>query len=273
MKKPWTREELEYLKSNYNSNPSAIAKQLGRTTKSVIRKASDLNLVTVRKDWTVDRIGLLVENYYHVDNRKLAKLLDCSKQTIENKVRELGLTLKKRYWTTEEDDILKEWYGKLSYVELSALTNRPVAGVDKRLRKLGIQNPRVLNTTPELQVENILKGLGKAYLAQVKLYTGIKDACNRDKYIQPDFLIGNKIIEVQGDFFHCNPSVYLHGPIHSLQIRNLQNDLAKKQWYGANGYVVLWLWEADCKDTTLATQIISDFLCVPQVSNNLMQIV
>ena len=55
------------------------------------------------------------------------------------------------------------------------------------------------------------------------------------------------MLEVQGDFWHVNPSVYPNGPLHDSQRRTLANDARKSASLALLGYDVRYLWESDFK--------------------------
>ena len=54
----------------------------------------------------------------------------------------------------------------------------------------------------------------------------------------------NIIIEVDGDFWHCNP-IKFSEPKYETQKRNLIKDSIKSQWALDNGYTLLRFWEDD----------------------------
>lgn len=54
----------------------------------------------------------------------------------------------------------------------------------------------------------------------------------------------NLIIEVDGDFWHCNPTKFPE-PKYETQKRNLIRDKEKIQWAQENGYKLLRFWEDD----------------------------
>ena len=94
----------------------------------------------------------------------------------------------------------------------------------------------VTDTRPQKCVNNILEEAGIKYVNEysVKYYSV-------DNYL-PDY---NLMIEVMGDFWHCNPIVY-EKPICRIQRERLQKDRAKHT-YILNQYriQVLYLWEKD----------------------------
>ena len=68
---------------------------------------------------------------------------------------------------------------------------------------------------------------------------------NKSKF-RADFLIGDLfVIEVQGDYYHSNPSIYDHRVLTLLQKNNKKRDLKKHEWYKSNGFKLLLVWESD----------------------------
>ncbi|HEY7119520.1 MAG TPA: hypothetical protein VH475_23210 [Tepidisphaeraceae bacterium] len=55
------------------------------------------------------------------------------------------------------------------------------------------------------------------------------------------------IIEAQGDFYHCNPTVYPDGPYCATQVRNAARDERRFRDFAAAGYRVVLLWERDIR--------------------------
>lgn len=54
------------------------------------------------------------------------------------------------------------------------------------------------------------------------------------------------VIEVDGDFYHCNPIKYPNGPIYETQKTTIKNDDKKnKICEGSNGLTLLRFWESD----------------------------
>jgi very-short-patch-repair endonuclease len=54
----------------------------------------------------------------------------------------------------------------------------------------------------------------------------------------------NILIEVDGDFWHCHPDLFLN-PKYESQKYNLERDKEKNQWASENGYTLLRFWEND----------------------------
>lgn len=68
---------------------------------------------------------------------------------------------------------------------------------------------------------------------------------NRQSRYKVDYLINNIIIEIQGDYYHCNPQIYKDGPIDNIQVNNTQKDKLKKYNLSKMGYKVYYIWEND----------------------------
>jgi very-short-patch-repair endonuclease len=65
-----------------------------------------------------------------------------------------------------------------------------------------------------------------------------------------DFYIPNKkvIIEVDGDFYHCNPDTKYSIPEYEIQKKNLSNDKRKNSWCYNHNIVLLRYWEKDINE-------------------------
>lgn len=66
-----------------------------------------------------------------------------------------------------------------------------------------------------------------------------------------DFCYNNKIIEFQGDYWHCNPKIYKEdyfNKVIKMSAKEIWNkDAAKKRIAEKNNYSVLYVWESDYK--------------------------
>lgn len=65
-----------------------------------------------------------------------------------------------------------------------------------------------------------------------------------------DFKISGKdiIVEVDGDYWHCNPNSDYSIPIYEAQISNLKKDKIKNDWCLKNNIKLLRFWESDIKN-------------------------
>ena len=92
-------------------------------------------------------------------------------------------------------------------------------------------------TNPEKSVRIILENLGVEFKKEKYI----------DKTIRVDFIINNKIIEVQGDYYHANPILYKNKKLSKIQKENIANDIRKKDFFKNNHYELLEIWENDLK--------------------------
>lgn len=58
----------------------------------------------------------------------------------------------------------------------------------------------------------------------------------------------NIIIEIDGDFWHCNPNTKYALPEYKTQEKNIKRDKQKNQWAQDNGFKLLRFWEYDIKN-------------------------
>ena len=95
------------------------------------------------------------------------------------------------------------------------------------------------NHTSKLEkiFSNILDLLGIKY----KTFFYAKDIKAFYDFYIPEY---NTIIEVDGDFWHCNP-VKFPEPQYESQKKNLIRDKEKNEWAINNGYKIIRIWEND----------------------------
>ncbi|MAG25534.1 hypothetical protein CMI47_08150 [Candidatus Pacearchaeota archaeon] len=53
----------------------------------------------------------------------------------------------------------------------------------------------------------------------------------------------NILLEVNGDYWHCNPKVYVNGPINEWQKTAQRRDYLKRQYAKDMGYHLIYIWE------------------------------
>jgi len=100
-------------------------------------------------------------------------------------------------------------------------------------------NYRNKKTTLESNFEKLLIGLCVDYKYQHQVSSAIFD-----------FIIANKntLIEVDGDFHHCNPNSKHKIPIYPIQIKTVGNDIRKNLIAETHKYNLLRFWESDIKN-------------------------
>ena len=125
----------------------------------------------------------------------------------------------REYWG-KEDNREKQSHKRVTYIKENGLT--PVSNLEKYFSKL-------------------MDGCGIEYYQQFYV---------REIKALYDFKIKGKniLIEVDGDFWHCNPDTKHKIPVTEHQRKNLTKDKIKTKWTLENGYTLLRFWETDIND-------------------------
>lgn len=102
-------------------------------------------------------------------------------------------------------------------------------------------------TLPERKVKQILLENNIIFEEQAKIMRDEFTSDGHQKFYKPDFLIGKKIIEVNGDYWHANPLKY--SILNEKQISIQQNDQRKYKFYKENGYDLMVIWEMELNNS------------------------
>lgn len=114
--------------------------------------------------------------------------------------------------------------------------NKQSLSVISRLIKNNYRNKK---TKLEIKFEGILEVLGVKFKYQHQVSSAIFDFLIIDTKI---------IIEVDGDFHHCNPNTIHKIPTYPIQIKTVGNDIRKNLIAEDNGYKLLRFWEMDINE-------------------------
>jgi very-short-patch-repair endonuclease len=87
-------------------------------------------------------------------------------------------------------------------------------------------------TRPERIVREMLTGLGLAFQAQAPL-----------GFYTVDFLVGDLVIQADGDYWHGNPAIF--AVLSAIQVKRRRLDASCDGYLQERGYRVLRLWECD----------------------------
>ena len=99
------------------------------------------------------------------------------------------------------------------------------------------------NTWIEIFIKDILISLNIEFEEQVYVY--YINEKNQKRYFIADFIIGNKIIEVNGDYWHGNPRIFNNESLDSRQREKVKKDIYKKSKLEELGFSVHYIWEYD----------------------------
>jgi very-short-patch-repair endonuclease len=110
----------------------------------------------------------------------------------------------------------------------------------KLINRLIKNNYRNKKTKLEIKFQDILESIGliedKDFKYQHQLSTAIFDFLLIDKKI---------LIEVDGDFHHCNPDTIHSEPKYPIQIKTINNDIRKNEIAKDNNIKLIRFWEND----------------------------
>jgi len=234
--------------NNSYLNISEIANLASCSVSLVYKVLRENNILKDRKIpdnfWTKEEDSILRSNIDLTYDQISTLLPNRTRRAIITKVSELNLLRgngKYRRKLTEENiKFIKNNYLTYTDSELAKMFEvKPLAIANVR-KKNGIKKKGTEVKGPssiELLVRDILDNLGIKYFHDEYLL---------DKY-RPDFYLYdyNKVIEVNGDYFHCNPSLYPNGPKDKIQLKTVKRDLLRHEWYMKNNIEVYYVWEKE----------------------------
>lgn len=108
---------------------------------------------------------------------------------------------------------------------------------------LELMQAALLNTTqtkPEQIVQEYLEKLKINFIPQYKLT--VDNVYRHFDFMLVDF---NILLEIDGDFWHANPSIYDRNNLHEVQIRTLNNDIIKNEMVRKTNIKLIRFWESE----------------------------
>lgn len=161
---------------------------------------------------------------------------------------------------SEIEEIIKLSKLGYRYKRIAKLVGYHGRRVRNILLKLSIRDPEIKcisyddecwsirkESNPEKIVREYLQEIGSCFKQEVQI------EANSFWLFDFHILNSNLLIEVQGDYWHCNPDIY-PTPINSYQKWAKKKDFLKKEYANKKGYKILYLWENDIKKNFLVLQ-------------------
>lgn len=133
---------------------------------------------------------------------------------------------------------MKKKRGKLGKLRYRALNPYSKLTFAKKLQNNAKKMSKKM-TGPEIIFAELLSAEGILYETQKIVGNKIFD------FYLPDY---NLICEVDGDYFHSNPSVYQEHQLNGMQKKNRRNDLYKNALASTMGYGMFRVWEKDLNE-------------------------
>lgn len=149
-------------------------------------------------------------------------------------------------WCQQYDDYLvKNFLTKNKHEIMEFIPGKKWRAITHRAHLFGLyrmKNYSKFMPYTEYIVQQILDIFKISYMHQYRIYY------NKSSYFIIDFYLphNNTIIEVQGDYWHCNPKVFLNP--NNIQKEKIQRDLYKKERLQQLGYNLIYIWEYDIKN-------------------------
>lgn len=121
------------------------------------------------------------------------------------------------------------------------------------LKRVGQSERKIKWMSENNFVKSKIEDLFESFLVRLGLSRNVDYACQyyiKDiKGFYDFYLFTQKIlIEVDGDFWHCNPNGKYKIPIYEAQKINLATDAKKNKWAADNNIQLLRFWESDIKN-------------------------
>lgn len=240
----WSEDEIQYLKKNYFLySYTKIGKKLGRSKSSVEQKARNMGLQkSMTKKWSDEDIQYLKDNVNSTDYETIARHLERSIIACRTKACELGFV--SREWSgqklkKEQQQFIianADRYTDSYFADKFDCSIQAVEDVRRRHGIYKIGNEVKGKTLPEQKVEDLLNQQDIDFIFNQPFGEYRPDFINHEHKL---------VIEVQGDYWHCNPYLYPNGPKDEIQVKHVLRDYYKKCYLLSRGYKILYLWEQD----------------------------
>lgn len=262
----WTDEEISILETYY---PFISAKDISekyltdRTPEQITDHA--IKKLNLKKDsnfhagWSQEQIDYLIKNYsnYNITVDELSSKIGKSNSTVTAMANSLGL-FKDSMWTDDEKYLVEKYYPYMKTSELKDiyLKDKSISQITKYANDNSIfkteeliNNIRINNAINNLKSVNNKKEPTKPESIIIDLlneYNIRYKFQEFKKYYWIDFYLpeNNLIIEVQGDYFHCNPLLDLNYKILDKN-KIIAKDIRKHSYFRNKGVEILYLWESD----------------------------
>lgn len=246
----WTPEQIDYIKENYMCKTyKEMAKHLKKSTTTIAVKLKELNLRGIKaktRNWSNEEITILKNNIDSKSYEAIAKLIGRTTQSVIRKANDLGII-----------DVLSKGFYKLKKDQINFILANYDKMTDTQMAiKFGVNESSIVSIRRKYDIKktgNEVKGPTSIETFMINLLTKLDVDFIFNEYLgeyRPDFqMIGTKIlIEVNGDYFHCNPYLYKDGPKDEIQIKHVLRDYYKKCYYLSQGYKIVTVWEREINE-------------------------
>ena len=166
MKKKWTKEEMQYLKNNWEiKTVEDLAGELGRTEDSLLRKARRTGLNVHKKEeelmkrkWTQEEDEFVIGNYKKMSSDEISLHINRTASSIRKRARALKVSSEVTHWTEEEEQFLFEKWGVVNVDIIAKQLNRSRNAVLLKAYQMSLRKQITANGTyfTPVDISNIL---------------------------------------------------------------------------------------------------------------------
>ena len=238
--KSYTEEDDLFIKENYKRIKTYdIAFKLKVSPDAIIQRATKLGLNTSKsRNYTDDEKIFIIENYSKIPIAEISKITGRSYPSLNKFARKNNLVSYSKIMYENNVKFILDNCESMTDSEISKKISVSIDTVENIRKSHGIyKSPALVNGVSSIErfVKNILDELSIKYIY-----------CAEFGDFRPDFLLEDgKIIEVNGDYWHCNPCIYGNGPEDEIQIKHVIRDYSKKCYYLSNNINYIEIWEYD----------------------------
>ena len=243
--------DLKYIQDNLNLTASELARRLDKPRPKIAKILKELK--NVESLGTNPSIFDEIEVQYILANKDVLtydeiafNLNKGTRSSVHRTIIKFFPNHKKstsKPWSKEQDKLFIANYYIKSNKELSEICRINEGVIQYHARRLNLDPTKRNRTSIEYYTACYLEQNNIKYLEQWSF----------DKY-RYDFYLPelNALVEVQGDYWHANPSIYSDKAIlTSVQLSNLERDVLKKQVALEANFRLVYLWEKDIKENIL----------------------
>ena len=257
---------IEFIKNNYqNYNDEELTKIINdrfepknhkRSLKSVyflrkhvlnLSRESKIVRKMPEKCWSKSDEEYLVNNCYYKSIEEIAEHLHRTPKAVKTRMTKYGLnqiTNIGTKFTQEKNQYLRENFDKLPINMICQEMQIPIFRIIAQAQYLGLVHSVHYLTDIEIFIKQNLDRLNVRYQEQKKIDVG------KRRWFKVDFLINESIaLEVQGDYYHCNPQIFPNGPQDCIQAEAVRRDKDKFDTLSKLGYEMHYIWENDIKNS------------------------
>jgi very-short-patch-repair endonuclease len=218
----YIRGHASRINNNWGHNPKALEKS--HKTQKKMHESGELKMwndgLTIDDPRVRDNIDKVMANPNR--SKKISKALSDVPKSEEHK-KKLSIAQIKSWDNQEKRDRQRD--NRMKYIRNNDLI--PISKLEKYFEEVLLK---------EFNLKSGVDYYPQFYIRDIKGLFDFK-------------LSGKKVlIEVDGDYWHCNPNSKFKKPKYAAQFSNLKKDKIKKEWCEDNNYTLLRFWEYDIKN-------------------------